>query len=109
MIGNGNVFECYSRVEAQRIGNYNVFGAKCHVMAGAQIGNGCVIGSRVMVIQNKKIKDCLVVFGDNMQYEQPLMKKVCFYLLFVFCFLFCVCVFVQKLRYCGNKNMGQTE
>merc|ERR1712130_900477 len=75
VIGNGNVFECGARIEAAKINDYNVFGAKCHVMSGAMIGTGCVICPRVMIIAKKRIRDCMVVFGDNMVHEQPLMKK----------------------------------
>jgi len=75
IIGNGNFFECNARVEAFSIGNYNVFGAKSHVMSGAEIHNGCVIGPRVMVIQNKIIPDCMIIFGENMMHEQKLMLK----------------------------------
>merc|ERR1712154_569967 len=75
VIGNGNVFECGARIEAAKINDYNVFGAKCHVMSGALIGTGCVICPRVMIIAKKRIRDCMVVFGDNMVHEQPLMKK----------------------------------
>eukprot|EP00483_Globobulimina_turgida_P001978 UN01980 len=75
IIGNGNVFECGARIEAAKINDYNVFGAKCHVMSGALIGTGCVICPRVMIIAKKRIRDCMVVFGDNMVHEQPLMKK----------------------------------
>merc|ERR1719411_796016 len=49
IIGNGNVFECGARIEAAKINDYNVFGAKCHVMSGALIGTGCVICPRVMI------------------------------------------------------------
>ena len=76
VIGNGNLFECNCRVEAAKIGDYNVFGPKCHVMQDSVIGIGCVICPRVMVIQKKRIRDGIVVFGDNMMHEQPLMKKV---------------------------------
>lgn len=62
-------------IEAAKINDYNVFGAKCHVMSGALIGTGCVICPRVMIIAKKRIRDCMVVFGDNMVHEQPLMKK----------------------------------
>jgi len=75
VIGNGNRFECGARIEAFKINDYNVFGAKCHVMPGAQIGTGCVICPRVMIIAKKRIRDCMVVFGDNMIHEQPLNKK----------------------------------
>eukprot|EP01083_Nonionella_stella_P089554 249906_1 len=75
VIGNGNVFECGARIEAAKINDYNVFGAKCHVMSGALIGTGCVICPRVMIIAKKRVRDCMVVFGDNMVHEQPLMKK----------------------------------
>jgi len=75
IIGNGNRFECGARIEAAKINDYNVFGAKCHVMAGALIGTGCVICPRVMVIAKKRIRDCMVVFGENMIHEQPLNKK----------------------------------
>jgi len=75
IIGNGNVFECNCRIEGSRINDYNVFGAKCHVMSGALIGTGCVICPRVMIIAKKRVRDCMVVFGDNMVHEQPLMKK----------------------------------
>merc|ERR1712244_122284 len=75
LIGNGNVFECGARIEAAKINDYNVFGAKCHVMSGALIGTGCVICPRVMIIAKKRIRDCMVVFGDNMIHEQPLNKK----------------------------------
>ena len=44
-------------------------------MSGALIGTGCVICPRVMIIAKKRIRDCMVVFGDNMVHEQPLMKK----------------------------------
>merc|ERR1712083_601059 len=74
-IGNGNVFVCGARIEAAKINDYNVFGAKCHVMSGALIGTGCVVCPRVMIIAKKRIRDCMVVFGDNMVHEQPLMKK----------------------------------
>ena len=77
VIGNGNLFECNCRVEAAKIGDYNVFGPKCHVMQESHIGVGCVICPRVMIIQKKRIRDSIVVFGDNMMHEQPLMKKVC--------------------------------
>merc|ERR1719499_235862 len=75
VIGDGNRFECGARIEAAKINNYNVFGAKCHVMPGALIGTGCVICPRVMIIAKKRIRDCMVVFGDNMIHEQPLNKK----------------------------------
>jgi len=75
VIGNGNVFECGARIEAAKINDYNVFGAKCHVMSGALIGTGCVICPRVMIIAKKRVRDCMVVFGDNMVHEQPLNKK----------------------------------
>merc|ERR1712154_614632 len=75
IIGNGNVFECGARIEAAKINDYNVFGATCHVMSGALIGTGCVVCPRVMIIAKKRIRDCMVVFGDNMVHEQPLMKK----------------------------------
>jgi len=74
-IGNGNLFEPNARIEAAKIGAFNVFGAKCHVKQGVVIGNGCVIGPRVMVIQNTRIRQDIVVFGDNMMHEQPLMTK----------------------------------
>ncbi|ETO34153.1 hypothetical protein RFI_02941 [Reticulomyxa filosa] len=40
-----------------------------HVKQGVVIGNGCVIGPRVMVIQNTRIRKDIVVFGDNMMHE----------------------------------------
>ena len=62
-------------IEAATIKDYNVFGAKCHIMPGATIGIGCVICPRVMIIAKKRIRDGTVIFGDNMVHEQPLMKK----------------------------------
>lgn len=75
VIGTGNVFECNSRIEAASVGDYNVFGAKCYVHEGAVIGNGCVIGARVMVVSNRKVRNNMIIFGDNMMYSQPLMTK----------------------------------
>eukprot|EP01084_Bolivina_argentea_P266237 451507_1 len=75
IIGNGNVFECRSRIEALKIGNFNRFETKCHIMKNVVIGNGAVIGPKVIVIMKKKVKDNTLVYANNMFFTQPLMKK----------------------------------
>ena len=45
VIGHNNVFEVDCLVEAEAVGDHNVFEAKSRVGRGVTVGKGCVLGS----------------------------------------------------------------
>jgi len=73
-IGNLNIFETGAKVEARKVGSYNLFGAKSYVLSGSSIGNGCVIGPRVQVIKNSSVSDSTIMSGDNLIQKQKTFK-----------------------------------
>jgi len=75
VIGDQNIFETGAKIEAKRIADLNMFGAKCVVMPNVSIGSGCVITPKVQVINRKDLKDGTIIFGDNFQHRQPTVRK----------------------------------
>ena len=70
IIGDENLFEVGSIVEAARIGNQNVFEAKSRVHRNAIIGNHCVVGVGCVVNEGEKLEDGTVVYGNNLRRVQ---------------------------------------
>jgi len=73
-IGNLNLFETGAKIEARKVGSYNLFGAKSYVMAGCTVGNGCVIGPRVQVVKNSNVSDFTIMAGNNLIHTQKAIK-----------------------------------
>lgn len=74
VIGDLNMFETGAKIEAKRIGSYNLFGAKSYVMQNCKISNGCVVGPRVQVITGKTITDSTIIAGENLIQSQTAFK-----------------------------------
>jgi len=74
-ISNCNIFETGSKVEARKIGSYNLFGAQSYVMTGCKIGNGCVIGPQMQVIKGKRVVDSTIMAGENLIQIQKTFKQ----------------------------------
>merc|ERR1711920_809415 len=74
-ISNCNIFETGSKVEARKIGSYNLFGAKSYVMTGCRIGSGCVIGPQMQVIKGKRVVDSTIMAGENLIQIQKTFKQ----------------------------------
>jgi len=73
-IGNYNIFETGAKVEARKIGSFNLFGAQSYVMNGCKIGSGCVIGPQMQVIKNKRVADSTIMAGENLIQTQKAFK-----------------------------------
>merc|ERR1711920_913556 len=74
-ISNCNIFETGSKVEARKIGSYNLFGAQSYVMTGCRIGSGCVIGPQMQVIKGKRVVDSTIMAGENLIQIQKTFKQ----------------------------------
>jgi len=73
-IGHCNIFETGAKVEARKIGSYNLFGSQSYVMSGCRIGSGCVIGPQMQVI-NKRIPDSTIMAAANLYQIQKTFKQ----------------------------------
>ena len=68
-VGRGNIFQVGCRVQVFRVGDYNVFGVKSEVGAGAIVGDGCFIGAGTRVAAGESIGDEQVIFRNGDQGE----------------------------------------
>ena len=66
MIGNLNLFEVGSIVEACDIGTCNLIGIKAHLRSGSEVASGCVISAAAFVEANEKLENHTIVYriGD---------------------------------------------
>lgn len=66
MIGNLNLFEVGSIVEARDIGTCNSIGIKAHLRSGSEVANGCVISAAAFVEAGEKLENHTIVYriGD---------------------------------------------
>lgn len=75
IIGNNNVFEVGSYIEAVRIGDHNVVEAKASVGRQVVLTSGCIIGAACTVSSNEEIEENSVIYGENcdrrVQKERP--------------------------------------
>jgi len=75
VIGDCNIFETGARIEARKIGSYNMFAAKSHLQPESVIGNGCVIGPKMQVIKKKQINDYTIMAANNLIQAQKTFKR----------------------------------
>lgn len=70
VIGANNVFEVGCTVEANRIGDKNVFECKSYVGPEVSVSNGCIVGAGVRLQCKQKLPENTVIYGrDCMQRE----------------------------------------
>lgn len=65
-IGNNNVFEVGCTVEANHIGDKNVFESKCYVGPEVSVSNGCVIGAGVKLNNKQQLLENTVIYSKNL-------------------------------------------
>uniref|UniRef100_A0A2P2HZE9 Dynactin subunit 6 n=1 Tax=Hirondellea gigas TaxID=1518452 RepID=A0A2P2HZE9_9CRUS len=70
IIGQSNVFEVDCCVEADAVGDNNVFESKSHVGRGVTIGKGCVVGSLCSLTCPQVLSDHTVVYGSDHKRRQ---------------------------------------
>jgi len=75
VIGDCNIFETGARIEARKIGSYNMFAAKSHLQQESIIGNGCVIGPKMQVIKKKHVNDYTIMAANNLIQAQKTFKR----------------------------------
>ena len=69
-IGVNNVFEVGCTVEANRIGDKNVFECKSYVGPEISVSSGCIIGAGVRLQCKQQLPENTVIYGrDSMQRE----------------------------------------
>ncbi|XP_060569669.1 dynactin subunit 6-like, partial [Ruditapes philippinarum] len=75
IIGNNNVFEVGSYIEAVKIGDHNVVEARANVGRQVVLTSGCIIGAACSVTNNEDIEENSVIYGANcerrVQKERP--------------------------------------
>ncbi|VDN86444.1 unnamed protein product [Brugia pahangi] len=64
-IGRDNVFEIGSIVHAPKIGNNNVFGARCQVGPNTTVTRGCFIGTNCMAMLREELPENTVIYGKS--------------------------------------------
>jgi acetyltransferase-like isoleucine patch superfamily enzyme len=67
-----NILDQYEKVEKILVGNDVWIGANCTIIAGAKIGNCCIIGANSMV--NKTIPDYSLAYGNPVRVIKDLRK-----------------------------------
>ncbi|KAK6105395.1 Bacterial transferase hexapeptide (six repeats) family protein [Brugia pahangi] len=65
LIGRDNVFEIGSIVHAPKIGNNNVFGARCQVGPNTTVTRGCFIGTNCMAMLREELPENTVIYGKS--------------------------------------------
>lgn len=65
IIGNNNVFEVGSYIEATKIGDHNMVEAKAKVGRQVELTSGCIIGVMCSVTSTETIADNTVISGSN--------------------------------------------
>ncbi|XP_052778394.1 dynactin subunit 6-like [Mya arenaria] len=75
IIGNNNVFEVGSYIEATKIGDHNVIEARATVGRQVMLTSGCIIGAACTVTSSEDLDENCVIYGANcerrMQKEHP--------------------------------------
>ncbi|KAH3820571.1 hypothetical protein DPMN_122315 [Dreissena polymorpha] len=75
IIGNNNVFEVGSHIEAVKIGDHNVVEAKATVGRQVILTSGCIIGAACTVTSSEDMEENCVIYGHNcerrVQKERP--------------------------------------
>ncbi|XP_048749542.1 dynactin subunit 6-like [Ostrea edulis] len=67
IIGNNNVFEVDSYVEATKIGDHNVVEAKARVGRQVEMTSGCIIGAKCEVSICEVLSENSVIYGSDCQ------------------------------------------
>lgn len=75
LIGPNNVFEVGCCVEAQKIGEKNVFECKSYVSADVIISSGCIIGAGCQLIGKQSLPENTVIFGNKCLQREALEKQ----------------------------------
>ncbi|CAD5206571.1 unnamed protein product [Bursaphelenchus okinawaensis] len=65
IIGNDNIFEVGSNVQASSIGNNNVFGIRSQVAPNVTVPDGCVLGPKCQVNKNEDLQPNTVIYGEE--------------------------------------------
>lgn len=65
IIGNNNVFEVGSYIEAVKIGDHNVVEARAHVGRHVQLTSGCIVGASCSVTNNEEMQENTVIYGGT--------------------------------------------
>eukprot|EP00048_Salpingoeca_helianthica_P023868 m.27849 g.27849 ORF g.27849 m.27849 type:complete len:167 (+) comp9045_c0_seq1:155-655(+) len=79
-IGDGNVFEVGSRIEASSLGNNNVVEPKATVGPGATLQDNCHIGASCTVYSGETLASQTIVYGaDNAHRVEPSYVKPSMY------------------------------
>ncbi|RKP11676.1 trimeric LpxA-like protein [Piptocephalis cylindrospora] len=66
LIGDENIFEVASKIEASRVGHQNIFEARSHVRTATMIGSNCVIGQASQTGEAEQIPDKTVIYGSRL-------------------------------------------
>lgn len=72
MIGSHNVFEVDCTVEANKIGDNNIFESKCFVGNKVTITNGCIVGAGCRLIEEQTLNDNIIIYGQNCNQREGL-------------------------------------
>lgn len=89
VIGANNVFEVGSRVEANKIGEKNLFECKCYVSSAVMVTNNCIIGAGCQLIGEQTLSENSIIHGRSCAERESIEKSV----VCCFCaavFLYCV-------------------
>ncbi|XP_063437286.1 dynactin subunit 6-like isoform X1 [Mytilus trossulus] len=65
IIGNNNVFEVGSYIEATKIGDHNMIEAKAKVGRQVELTSGCIIGGMCSVSSTETMPENTVICGSN--------------------------------------------
>lgn len=75
IIGANNVFEVGCTVEANRIGDKNIFECKCYVGPEVSVSSGCFIGVRVRLHCKQHLPENTVIYGKDCMQREAIDKQ----------------------------------